>query len=69
MLVKGIKDTLLEEKTRFSIVEDDQKNSDFYLEGYIEEYGQRDILLIYRWTVRFGYGKPEKKYFYSKPLS
>lgn len=41
MLMKGIKETLLEAKTHLTVVEDDQKNADFYLEGYIEEYAPK----------------------------
>ncbi|MBF0571910.1 MAG: hypothetical protein HQL12_08595 [Candidatus Omnitrophica bacterium] len=42
MMIKGIKDTLLADNLRFTISEDDQKKSDFYLEGHIEDYG-RDV--------------------------
>ena len=40
MLIKGIKETLLKEKTHFTIAEDEQKNPDFLLEGYIENYAK-----------------------------
>ncbi|MBF0504958.1 MAG: hypothetical protein HQL14_07645 [Candidatus Omnitrophica bacterium] len=39
MLIKGIKETLLQEKTaHFKILDDDQKNPDFVMDGYIEGY-------------------------------
>jgi hypothetical protein len=38
MMIKGIKDTLPDENTHFSIQTDDQKDSDLYLDGYIEDY-------------------------------
>jgi len=41
LMIKGIKDTLPEGKTQFAIPPDDQKDSDFFLEGYIEDYGRR----------------------------
>lgn len=41
MMIKGIKDTLFKDNTHFTIPADDQKDSDFYLEGYIENYDRR----------------------------
>ena len=41
MLIKGIKDTLPGSNTHFIIQTDDQKESDFYLDGYIEDYGHK----------------------------
>ena len=41
MMIKGIKDTLPEDNTHFTIASDDQKNSDCFLEGYIEDYGTK----------------------------
>ena len=41
MLIKGIKDILPQENTNFTIQADDQKDSDLYLEGYIEDYGRK----------------------------
>ncbi len=41
MMIKGIKDTLLKDSTHFTIPADDPKDSDFYLDGYIEDYGRR----------------------------
>jgi hypothetical protein len=39
MMIKGIKDTLPQDNTHFTIPPDDQKDSDCFLEGYIEDYG------------------------------
>lgn len=39
MMIKGISDTLPEDNTRFTIQTDDQKVPDYFLEGYIENYG------------------------------
>jgi hypothetical protein len=44
MMIKGIKDTLPEENTHFTIQADDQKNFDCYLDGYIENYGHKGHL-------------------------
>jgi len=41
MLIKGIQETLPNEKTAFTIVEGDPKNTDFLLEGYIEDYNRK----------------------------
>ena len=41
LMIKGIKDTLPEGNTQFTIAPDDQKDSDFFLEGYIEDYGRK----------------------------
>ena len=41
LMIKGIKDTFPEGNTQFTIPPDDQKDSDFFLEGYIEDYGRR----------------------------
>ncbi len=41
MMIKGIKDTLPEDNTHFTMPADDQKNSAFYLDGYIEDYDRR----------------------------
>ena len=40
MMIKGIKDTLPEDNTRFTIQTSDQKDTDCLLEGYIENYGR-----------------------------
>ena len=41
MVIKGIKDTLLKSNTQFTVPADDTKGSDFYLDGYIEDYGSK----------------------------
>ncbi len=41
MMIKGIKDTLLKENTRFIIPADGAQNSAFYLEGSIKDYDRR----------------------------
>ncbi len=41
MMIKGIKDTLFKDNSHFIIPTDDQKDPDFYLEGYIENYGSK----------------------------
>ena len=41
MMIKGIRETLPEDNTNFTVSPDDQKDSDFYLEGYIEDYVRR----------------------------
>ena len=41
MMIKGIKDTLLKSKTHFTILADDTKDPDFYLEGYVEDYASK----------------------------
>jgi len=41
MMIKGIKDTLTEENTHFTIFTDEQKDSDFYLDGRIENYERK----------------------------
>jgi hypothetical protein len=38
LMIKGIKDTLPGDNTHITIQSDDQKDSDLYLEGYIENY-------------------------------
>ena len=40
MMVKGIRDTLPHENTHLKISTDDQGDSDFELEGYIDDYGR-----------------------------
>lgn len=40
MIVKGIKDTLPEDNTNFKISPLDQGDSDFTLEGYIDDFGR-----------------------------
>ena len=39
MMIKGINDTLPEDNTHFTILEDDRKTPDCFLEGYIDSYG------------------------------
>ena len=41
MMIKGIKDTLPGDNTHFSVPLDDKTDSDYYLEGYIEDYGRK----------------------------
>ena len=41
MITKGIQDTLPTDNTHFTIPADDSKDSDFYLDGYIEDYGSK----------------------------
>jgi hypothetical protein len=41
MIIKGIKDTLPAANTHFTIPADDGQDSDFDLEGYIEDYGNK----------------------------
>ena len=41
MMIKGIKDTFPEDNTHFTISTDDQKDSDCFLEGHIEDYGRK----------------------------
>lgn len=40
MMVKGIRDALPAGNTQFTLSTDDQKNSDFVLDGYIDDYGR-----------------------------
>jgi hypothetical protein len=44
MMIKGIKDTLPGSNSHFTVQSDDQKDSDFFLEGYIEDYGRKGHL-------------------------
>lgn len=41
MMVKGIKETLPEDNTHFAIQTENADNSDFLLDGYIEEYDRK----------------------------
>ena len=41
MIIKGINDTLPAINNPFTIVSDDQKNTDCVLEGYIEDYSKK----------------------------
>ena len=41
MMIKGIKDTLLKDSAHFTILADDTKDPDFYLEGHIEDYASK----------------------------
>ena len=41
MMVKGIKDTLPEDNTHFTVTTDMRKDADYYLDGFIEDYGRR----------------------------
>lgn len=43
-MIKGIKDTLPEDHTRFVLQTNDPKASDFFLDGYIEDYGRKGHL-------------------------
>ncbi len=43
MLIKGIQDALPQEKTHFTIAQDDETNPDLLLEGFIENYGHERI--------------------------
>ena len=40
MMIKGIKDTLPEDNTHFTLTTDNPNGSDFFLEGYIDDYGR-----------------------------
>jgi len=40
-IVKGIKETLPDDAAHFTLVPDDQKDSDCFLDGYIEDYGRK----------------------------
>jgi hypothetical protein len=40
MMIKGIRDTLPGLNTHFNIPADDQDGSDYFLDGYIEDYGR-----------------------------
>ena len=42
MLIKGIKEALPQSNTHFAVSADAQKDTDFYLDGYIQDYG-RDV--------------------------
>ena len=41
MMIKGIKDALPENNKHFTVLTDDQKDSDCFLEGSIEDYGSK----------------------------
>ena len=39
MMIKGIRDTLPEDNTHFTLTTDNQQDSEFYLDGLIQDYG------------------------------
>ena len=41
IMIKGINDTLPQDNTHFTVQTDNQKDSDYLLDGYIEDYGHK----------------------------